>query len=104
MMSRCYNPKNVAYPWYQAKGIQVCERWRNSVAAFVEDMGHRPTAKHTVDRIDNSKGYEPGNCRWATMQEQCRNQHHPYVDLTGRRDLKTGRILPKSSTSLPSLE
>jgi hypothetical protein len=104
MISRCNNPKNVGYPYYGGKGVRVCERWATSFAAFVEDMGERPTRKHTVDRIDNSKGYEPGNCRWATQQEQCRNQHHPYVDLIGRRDPRTGKILPKSSLNLPLLE
>ena len=55
------------------KGIDVCERWRQSFKSFLDDMGLKPTPQHSIDRIDGTKGYEPGNCRWATPAEQARN-------------------------------
>lgn len=72
IIQRCYDPKHQAYPNYGGRGITVCDRWRESFASFLSDMGERPGGC-TVDRIDNSKGYEPNNCRWATAQEQHNN-------------------------------
>lgn len=69
MTQRCHDPKHASYPWYGERGIHVCERWR-SLPNFIEDMGLRPAKGYTIDRLDNDKGYEPGNCRWATWTEQ----------------------------------
>lgn len=73
MIQRCTNPKNPAWDRYGGRGITVCDRWRWSFEAFREDMGDRP-AGLTLDRIDNERGYEPGNCRWATWVEQNNNR------------------------------
>jgi hypothetical protein len=73
IIERCYNPDAQSYYWYGARGIQMCERWQQSVAAFIEDMGTPPTLEHSVDRINCNGNYEPSNCRWATQEEQNNN-------------------------------
>jgi len=72
MKTRCYNPNTYGWKWYGAKGITVCDRWRNSYSAFLEDMGE--IAKDmSLDRIDNTKGYSPENCRLVPVSEQPQN-------------------------------
>lgn len=71
MKQRCLNPNDTNYPNYGAKGIRVCGRWHD-FGRFLADMGERP-AGLTLDRINSNGDYEPGNCRWATMKEQCNN-------------------------------
>ena len=72
MKQRCYNPKNKDFSRYGGKGITVCDRWKGSFKAFLEDMGARPKGT-SIDRIDNNKGYEPTNCRWTDSITQKRN-------------------------------
>lgn len=73
MNGRCYVKSDTNYHRYGGRGIQVCERWRNSFIAFLADTGRRPTSKHQLERRDNDGDYEPGNCCWATKREQVRN-------------------------------
>lgn len=72
--NRCYNPKVDSYCDYGGRGIAVCERWRRSFKAFLADMGLRPSPRHTIERLDNSRDYEPTNCVWATPSEQAKNR------------------------------
>lgn len=72
MRSRCTDPAYHAFHRYGGRGIRVCERWM-SFKNFLADMGHPPTPKHTIDRINNDGNYEPGNCRWVTQKQQVRN-------------------------------
>lgn len=73
MMGRCHNEEHKDYPRWGGRGIKVCDRWHD-FSAFLADMGQPPSGGLSIERIDNEKGYEPGNCKWATAAEQARNR------------------------------
>jgi hypothetical protein len=76
MLDRCDRPTEPTYKWYGGRGITVCQRWRDNFGDFLADMGRKPTKRHSLDRIDSNGHYEPGNCRWATWNEQGRNRRN----------------------------
>lgn len=82
--NRCYNEKSKAYRYYGARGITMCDRWKNSFENFLEDMGERPGPEYSVDRIDNDGNYEPGNCRWATAKDREQAKNTPPKKKAGR--------------------
>lgn len=71
---RCLNPKNRKYPKYGGSGISICDKWKESYDAFLCDVGRKPKDCSSLDRIDNSRNYEPGNVRWADSKTQVRNR------------------------------
>ena len=71
MKVRCLNPNSPVWKYYGGRGITVCDRWMEFIN-FLSDLGERPIG-YTLERVDNSKGYEPLNCKWATRKEQVRN-------------------------------
>lgn len=84
LRQRCSNSKNPKYKDYGGRGISVCDRWTECFQNFIDDMGVKPSPKHSLDRIDNDGNYEPGNCRWATAKEQRNNQRRK-SDVESRR-------------------
>lgn len=70
MKRRCLNDNHKDYANWGGRGIKVCDRWIESFEAFLDDMGPRPAGRYSIDRINPNGNYEPGNCRWATIQEQ----------------------------------
>lgn len=74
MKSRCLYPSQPSFKNYGGRGISVCERWVKSFSDFLFDMGKKPSASHTLDRVDVNGNYSKENCRWATMPEQVKNQ------------------------------
>lgn len=88
MRLRCHAPTNAAFPSYGGRGITVCDAWRDSPEAFLRDMGRKPSAAHELDRIDNDRGYEPGNCRWV-------------LRTTNDRNRRSNRLLTHAGETLP---
>jgi hypothetical protein len=88
---RCCNVKNDSYTDYGGRGISLFPPWKEAFADFeayiVSTIGEKPDRRHSLDRIDNEKGYVPGNLRWATPEEQNRNRRTIVLmhELAGER-------------------
>jgi len=89
MKERCHRRTAVNFRNYGGRGIRVCERWETSFSTFLSDLGPKPSPRHSLDRFpDNDGNYEPGNVRWATWKEQCRNKRtNTTVECRGARRL-----------------
>jgi hypothetical protein len=97
MIRRCYFPECDAYKYYGAKGINVCDRWKESFANFLADMGPQPTNESEIDRINTEGNYEPCNCRWATHTE---NMRHTSNNKLSEGDAITIRFLHDSGITI----
>ncbi len=86
MLDRCRNPSNQDWHIYGGKGVKVCDEWLSDFLAFVNDMGPKPSPKHSIDRKDSNGDYTKDNCRWATAKEQARNMsRNVFVEYEGSR-------------------
>ena len=89
MIQRCTDAKRRSWKNYGGRGITVCREWQHNYAAFLAHVGRRPSKEFSIDRIDNDKGYFPGNVRWATREQQQANSRP-------RKRNKFGQFLPSS--------
>lgn len=80
MRRRCTDRSAKSWKYYGGRGIKVCRRWLK-FENFIADMGRKPSPVHTIDRLDNNKGYEPGNCAWRTRKEQAANRRPAQMRL-----------------------
>ena len=87
MMQRCYNPNCRAFKNYGGRGIIVCDRWHESVN-FLEDMGPRPSSKHSLERKENNGNYEPDNCEWMLHKYQPRNRRTNKLSMANVREAR----------------
>lgn len=86
MKTRCFYPSQPGFKNYGGRGITVCEKWILSFTAFYNDVGPKPNKDMWLDRIDNERGYEPGNVRWATRIEQANNTRaNRYIVIDGEK-------------------
>jgi hypothetical protein len=102
MISRCVDRNNADYNDYGGRGIVVCQRWRESFEAFIEDMGLPPPGT-SIDRIDNDGPYSPENCRWATAKEQANNKRNNLFFACSGETLSLAQWAEKTGQSLEGL-
>lgn len=103
MKKRCYNDTSENYINYGGRGIEVCERWKDSYENFIEDMGHRPTNSHSLERKENNSNYGPDNCVWATPIDQANNRRsNTYFEYNGEK-LTIAQLSRKTGISYDTL-
>ena len=84
MWERVRGNKEKDHRLYTARGITVCERWKQ-FEHFLEDMGERPSRRYSIDRENNDGNYEPVNCHWATRCQQAQNTRIPCTNTSGAK-------------------
>jgi hypothetical protein len=103
MKTRCYNPKTHNYARYGGRGIKVCDRWLEDFANFYKDLGPRPSADYSIERIDYDKDYCPENCGWMLKKYQSQNQcSNRYLEFRDER-LTLGEMARKYGFTLKRL-
>jgi hypothetical protein len=102
LRQRCFNPHKANFRDYGGRGIKVCERWE-SFSNFLADMGPPPTPAHSIDRVNNDGDYEPANCRWATIAEQCNNTRANVVFESGGKRMTMSQWARASGIGLTTI-
>lgn len=97
--ARCLNPNNADYKHYGGRGITVDVTWVTSFETFLNDIGKATSELHQIDRIDNNKGYEKGNCRWVTASVNNRNKRNTKITRTVLEDLRVSTLTNKELAS-----
>lgn len=102
MNARCHVPCASNYADYGGRGIKVCDEWRGrgGFERFLSHAGRRPAKGFSIDRIDNLRGYEPGNVRWATREQQTKNRRPFSCAKPGSRYLQAVRWLAEASRAV----
>lgn len=106
MMQRCFNVKDENFERYGLRGVTVCQSWRdpkNGFPNFYADLGPRPGAEYSLERLDNDGDYEPANCKWATRVEQRRNRRGAGGEVTASRRFHLYRKTDVSGISGPGV-
>lgn len=103
LKNRCRSPQSKYYDRYGGRGIHICDRWAESFADFLADMGPRPSPEHSIDRIDNDGNYEPDNCRWATRKEQTRNRRSNRLLLAFGQSLTIAEWAERNGVRPPAI-
>lgn len=99
MKDRCLNKGGKAYKDWGARGITICDRWRDSFEAFHEDMGTRPTPDHSIERKDNDGPYCKSNCFWATRTTQANNKRNNVLVTIGHETLTVAQWADRAGIS-----
>lgn len=103
MKRRCNNPKRSDYRWYGGRGITVCAEWEHSFENFLSALGPCP-AGLTLDRIESSIGYQPGNCRWATPQQQANNRRTNRLLTLGNETHTMAEWSRRTGLTMPTIQ
>jgi hypothetical protein len=98
MKARCYRPTDTSYRFYGGR-IRVCDRWRHSFENFFQDMGTKPSADFSLERIDNDADYSPSNCVWATITQQNRNKSNNRKVIYQGKTMSLAEACEKTETS-----
>ena len=99
MLDRCLNPACKTFKYYGARGITVCQRWRD-FGRFLDDMGPRPSPTRSIDRKDNDGNYEPANCHWATRTQQAQNRRGSKMTTAIKAQIIQGFMAGETQKSL----